>query len=112
MLAAALLREPQRIDAILGALRDAVNIKFTVKTRVGFSEAHEFDTLLPFFAKHSLDALTVHARTVVQMYRPAGALRFDPPGFRDAVLPRHRQRPFILPRKRRNSSPEPRRAAS
>lgn len=64
-----LLREPQRIDSILGALRDAVSIKFTVKTRVGFNDVGEFDTLLPIFAKHSLDALTVHARTVAQMYR-------------------------------------------
>jgi len=64
-----LLREPQRIDAILGALRDAVSIKFTVKTRVGFESPAEFDTLLPIFAKHSIDLLTVHARTVAQMYR-------------------------------------------
>ena len=64
-----LLRERQRIDAILGALRDAVQIKFTVKTRVGFASIEEFDELLPLFARHGLDALTVHARTVAQMYR-------------------------------------------
>src|SRR6188472_1538216 len=64
-----LLREPARIDAILGALRDAVTIKFTVKTRLGFASLNEFDHLLSIFAKHSLDALTVHARTVAQMYR-------------------------------------------
>ncbi|MFM8532239.1 MAG: tRNA dihydrouridine synthase [Acidimicrobiia bacterium] len=64
-----LLREPERIDAILGALRDAVRIKFTVKTRLGFAAVEEFDQLLSIFAKHSLDALTVHARTVAQMYR-------------------------------------------
>ena len=64
-----LLREPQRIDSILGALREAVSIKFTVKTRVGFASPDEFDTLLPIFAKHSIDLLTVHARTVAQMYR-------------------------------------------
>lgn len=64
-----LLREPQRIDSILGALREAVSIKFTVKTRVGFAATAEFDTLLPIFAKHSIDLLTVHARTVAQMYR-------------------------------------------
>lgn len=64
-----LLREPERIDAILGALRDAVSIKFTVKTRLGFATIDEFDRLLEIFAKHSLDALTVHARTVAQMYR-------------------------------------------
>ena len=64
-----LLREPERIDAILGALRDAVKIKFTVKTRLGFASLDEFDHLLSIFAKHSLDALTVHARTVQQLYR-------------------------------------------
>jgi len=70
-----LLREPQRIDAILGALRDAVTIPFTVKTRLGFASPAEFDTLLPIFAKHPIDLLTIHARTVKQMYRPG--VRYD-----------------------------------
>lgn len=63
-----LLREPQRIDAILGALRDAVKVKFTVKTRLGFDSPDNFDELLRIFAKHSLDLLTVHGRTVKEMY--------------------------------------------
>ena len=70
-----LLREPARIDAILGALREAVTIPFTVKTRIGFNSPAEFDALLPLFAKHPIDLLTVHARTVVQMYRPG--VRYD-----------------------------------
>ena len=64
-----LLREPKRVDAILGALRDAVSIKFTVKTRIGFDSPAVFDELLPIFARHSLDLLTVHGRTVLEMYR-------------------------------------------
>ncbi len=64
-----LLREPKRIDAILGALRDAISIKFTVKTRLGFDSPDVFDELLPIFAKHSPDLLTVHGRTVREMYR-------------------------------------------
>jgi tRNA-dihydrouridine synthase B len=70
-----LLREPQRIDAILGALRDAVKVSFTVKTRLGFESPAEFDALLSLFAKHPIDLLTVHARTVKQMYRPG--VRYD-----------------------------------
>jgi len=70
-----LLREPQKIDAILGALRDAVTIPFTVKTRLGFESPEEFDALLKVFAKHPIDLLTVHARTVKQMYRPG--VRYD-----------------------------------
>jgi nifR3 family TIM-barrel protein len=66
-----LLREPRRVDAILGALRDAVTIRFTVKTRIGFDSPAVFDELLPIFARHSLDLLTVHGRTVHEMYQPA-----------------------------------------
>jgi nifR3 family TIM-barrel protein len=64
-----LLREPRRIDAILGALREAVSIRFTVKTRIGFDSPNVFEELLPIFGKHSLDLLTVHGRTVAEMYR-------------------------------------------
>lgn len=65
-----LLREPQRIDAILGALRQAVtSVPFTVKTRVGFDDDRGWDDLLGLFARHRIDLLTVHGRTVTGMYR-------------------------------------------
>jgi len=66
-----LLREPKRVDAILGALRDAIRppCRFTVKTRLGFDSTDVFEELLPIFARHSIDLLTVHGRTVAEMYR-------------------------------------------
>jgi tRNA-dihydrouridine synthase B len=65
-----LLREPARVDAILGALREAITtVPFTVKTRLGFDDPGVFDELLPIFARHSLDLLTVHGRTVAEGYR-------------------------------------------
>jgi len=70
-----LLRELNRVDSILGALREAVRIPFTVKTRIGFDSAGAFDELLQIFARHSLDLVTVHGRTVAQMYRPG--VRYD-----------------------------------
>jgi tRNA-dihydrouridine synthase len=66
-----LLREPDRVDRILGSLREAVETRFTVKTRIGFDDAGVFDELLQVFAKHDLDLLTVHGRTVKEMYRSA-----------------------------------------
>lgn len=66
-----LLREPEKVDSILGALREALDIPFTVKTRIGFHSGEVFEELLPIFAKHSLDLLTVHGRTVHEMYRAA-----------------------------------------
>lgn len=64
-----LLRDPQRVDRILGALREALDIPFTVKTRIGFDDPRVFDQLLEIFARHSLDLVTVHGRTVKEMYR-------------------------------------------
>lgn len=66
-----LLREPGRVDAILGALRQAISgVKFTVKTRLGFDNRDVFDRLLAIFQKHHPDILTVHGRTVREMYGP------------------------------------------
>ena len=66
-----LLRDLPRVDAILGALREAVSVKFTVKTRLGFDDPAVFDELLPILARHSLDLVTVHGRTVAERYRSA-----------------------------------------
>jgi tRNA-dihydrouridine synthase B len=70
-----LLRDLPLVDSILGALREAITVKFTVKTRIGFDDERTIDALLPIFAKHSIDLLTVHGRTVLQMYRDG--VRYD-----------------------------------
>ncbi len=65
-----LLRNPQKIDLLLGAMRDACHdTRFTVKTRVGYESPDEFDDLLPIFAKHNIDLLTIHGRTVRERYQ-------------------------------------------
>lgn len=64
-----LLRNLEETDAILRALRDAVECNFTVKTRVGFDSDDEFDRLLDLFASHPIDALSIHGRTVKEKYR-------------------------------------------
>lgn len=66
-----LLRNPAQIDEILHALRSEIGGAFTVKTRIGFESPEEFPRLLEVFAKHAIDALTVHGRTVREMYRTA-----------------------------------------
>ena len=66
-----LLRSPEKIDAILGALREAVEppFEFTVKTRIGFYTPDEFDRILEVFAKHQIDSLAIHGRTVKERYQ-------------------------------------------
>jgi tRNA-dihydrouridine synthase len=65
-----LLRNLEKIDAILHGLRAAVRISLTVKTRIGFDSPAEFPRLLDLFRRHPIDALTVHGRTVREMYQP------------------------------------------
>ena len=70
-----LLRDLDRVDGILGALRKAIPGKFTVKTRLGFDNERTLEALIPLFRKHAVDLVTVHGRTVLQMYR--GGIRHD-----------------------------------
>ncbi|WP_234042033.1 tRNA dihydrouridine synthase [Persicirhabdus sediminis] len=64
-----LLRTPARVDEILGRLRDAIDGKFTVKTRIGYTSHDEFEQLLEIFNRHELDLLTIHGRTVLERYQ-------------------------------------------
>lgn len=64
-----LLRDPQKVDQILGALREAIPGLFTVKMRIGFSDTNNFETLLDLVNKHDVDLLSLHGRTVKEMYR-------------------------------------------
>jgi tRNA-dihydrouridine synthase len=65
-----LLRHPEKMDEIMREVRAAVHLRFTVKTRIGFDSPDEFPALLDLFRRHPIDALTVHGRTVREMYKP------------------------------------------
>lgn len=64
-----LLRDPARVDAILATLRAAVPGLFTVKMRIGFEDTRHFDALLASINRHRVDLLSLHGRTVKEMYR-------------------------------------------
>lgn len=64
-----LLRSPEKIHEILGALRAVIPGRFTVKTRLGYHSPEEFGALLEVFRSHSLDGLTIHGRTVIDRYK-------------------------------------------
>ncbi len=64
-----LLREPAKIDEILGALRHACPGLFTVKMRIGFDSTEHFERILDLINKHDVDLLSLHGRTVKEMYR-------------------------------------------
>lgn len=64
-----LLRDPSYVNELLGELREAIPGRFTVKTRLGYSEPEEFLKLQEIFNKHGLDGLTIHGRTVMERYQ-------------------------------------------
>ncbi len=66
-----LLREPEKVDRILGELRETIPGIFSVKMRIGFEDKENFETILKLINKWEVDLLSVHGRTVKEMYRSA-----------------------------------------
>jgi len=64
-----LLRDPSRIGAILSAMRAAVPGLLTVKMRIGFEDSSNLERILDLVNENRIDLLTVHGRTVREMYR-------------------------------------------
>jgi len=64
-----LLRDPAKINALIGGMRDAIPGLFTVKMRIGFETTENYDAILALIDKHSVDLLSVHGRTVKEGYR-------------------------------------------
>ncbi|TYQ24728.1 tRNA dihydrouridine synthase [Pseudanabaena sp. UWO310] len=70
-----LLREPDTIERIFAALRSQISGLFTVKMRVGFDSTANFDRLLQLINQYQIDLLSLHGRTVKELYR--GEVHYD-----------------------------------
>ena len=70
-----LLRDPAKVDGILACLRAACPGRFSVKMRIGFENTDNFDAILDLINRHGVDLLTIHGRTVKEMYR--GEVHYD-----------------------------------
>ena len=67
-----ILREPERVHAIVAAVREAVPAKtpVTVKIRLGYEDQTRFLDIVHGIASAGASELTVHARTKRHGYRP------------------------------------------
>ena len=70
-----LLREPETIERIFDALRSQISGLFTVKMRVGFDSTANFEKLLQLINQYQIDLLSLHGRTVKELYR--GGVHYD-----------------------------------
>jgi tRNA-dihydrouridine synthase len=66
-----LLREPNKLGALLQALRKAVGCGFSIKCRAGYDNQRQLFSLLPLFEDCGVDFLILHPRTVLQKYSGA-----------------------------------------
>jgi tRNA-dihydrouridine synthase B len=64
-----LLRDLEKVDRILGELRQATPGLLTVKMRIGFENTDNFSALLHLIDRHQIDLLSLHGRTVKEMYQ-------------------------------------------
>ena len=70
-----LLRDPEKVNRIFGELRETVTGRLSVKMRIGFDNTDNFDRILDLINRHQIDLLSLHGRTVKEMYR--GAVHYD-----------------------------------
>ena len=63
-----MLRQPEELEEIIPALRQAITGSFSVKLRSGYDDPEQVFSLLPLFEAASVDFLVLHPRTVVQEY--------------------------------------------
>ena len=70
-----LLRELDTIERIFDALRSQISGLFTVKMRVGFDSTANFEDLLQLINQYQIDMLSLHGRTVKELYR--GEVHYD-----------------------------------
>lgn len=71
-----LLKQPAKVDSMLGELRQAVNDRpLSVKMRLGFENTDTLYQILDIINRHSIDLVSVHGRTVVDRYH--GSVNYD-----------------------------------
>ena len=62
------LKYPEKIDKFLYEIFSGTDMKISVKTRIGFYSAEEFEPLMRVYNKYPLSLLIVHPRTRQQFY--------------------------------------------
>lgn len=64
-----LLRDTDKLDEMLYRIFEKTDMKVSVKTRIGFCDGDEVDSLMEVYNKYPICQLTVHPRTREAMYK-------------------------------------------
>ncbi len=63
-----ILPYPEMVDEILEKVFKEIRIDFSIKCRLGYASADEFDKIIPVFNRFPISELTLHARIGKQLY--------------------------------------------
>ena len=64
-----LLPYPDKVEAMLERVFEVIDIKFSVKCRLGYFDPKEIDAIIPIFNKFPLSELIIHPRIGKQLYK-------------------------------------------
>ena len=64
-----LLPYPDKVEDMLDRVFDEINMKFSVKCRLGYFNPEEIDAIIPIFNKYPLSELVIHPRIGKQLYK-------------------------------------------
>lgn len=64
-----LLPYPDKVEAMLDRVFDEIDIKFSVKCRLGYFNPEEIDAIITVFNKYPLSELIIHPRIGKQLYK-------------------------------------------
>ncbi|MGM9550840.1 MAG: tRNA dihydrouridine synthase, partial [Clostridia bacterium] len=64
-----MLRDTDYLDRFLEEVFENTRMKISIKTRIGFLEGDEMDTLMDIYNKYPICQLTIHPRTRAEMYK-------------------------------------------
>lgn len=66
---AGFLKDPDGLEAFLDRVFSKVDMKVSLKTRIGFERPEEFDRLLKIYGRFPISELIIHPRTGRDMYK-------------------------------------------
>ena len=64
-----LLPYPDKVEAMLERIYEGIDIKFSIKCRLGYFNPEEIDAIIPIFNKYPLSELIIHPRIGKQLYK-------------------------------------------
>lgn len=66
---AGLLAYPEELDKLLEEVYDGIDIKLSIKTRIGLESPDEFEKLLQIYNQYPIAELTIHPRVQMDFYK-------------------------------------------